>query len=527
MGHPGSTAPAAWTRLVPGLLAFAVALALTAWALHRPALWLDEAASAVAARRSWPDLWQLWGGTDAPLMPYYLVLKFLSATASFVDPRLTAHPEVLLRWPSALAAAGAVGVLVAWLRTVLPAVPALGCGAVLMAFGDFSRYGQEARPYALVLLLAVSATALWWRLMRTESLPTTVAYALCVAALTSLHLLSAMLVPAHLAAALLVRDRARRQGSDPLMLILLLSSAVLAALLLAGPAVVAAVTFGGGASRYHPLTGGSVLTMVAALVGGIRPFVAVATLAALGITRWRHERDADLTRIAVCWSFVPWLFYLPAVIARPNLLIGRYLLFTTPGWAILAGLGLLTLAGTAVAARTVALGAAVALLILLQWPALEAVRAPAGHGRDVRPMATLLRRPAYRDLPLIVPTSTDMLQLTAYAPDAAGRVGNQVLSSVNVWPDRLGRTAALRRLAGARSVVLIVRTGACGPMPLLLDHFRVDSATPAGSLTAMVLTRPPDLVPPRGFRHPTPGLPPRLILPCPDEVSPADGPTGS
>ena len=506
-------------RAGPGVLAFGAALVLVFWAIARPALWLDEAASAVATDRSWTDLWRLWGGTDAPLMPYYLLLKALRELSLAVLPRAADHPEVLLRWPSAVAAAAAVGVLVSWLRRMLPTLGALTCGALLMLFEGFSRYGQEARPYALIMLLAVASTAVWWRLIRTASVGATFGYGLCVAAMAGLHALSALLVLAHLAAALLIRDGPDDTGdTGPPLSLLMFAAAAIGGLLLASPAIFAAVSFGGGATRYHALTGESVFSTFTALFGGVPQFLVVAALAAVGGSRWNSARDANLTRIAVCWALVPWPAYLPAVVARPNLLLGRYLLFTVPGWAILAGLGLVTLGTKSPKARefrTIVLTGALGLLFVLQWPALLATREPAAHGRDLRPLAALLRQPAYRDLPLAVTTSTDLLQLAAYTPAAAPRVRNQAMSAVNIWPDRLDRITAVRNTVGSTWMVLIVRAGTCGPMSVFLNSYGFVSASTAGQLTAVVLKRNAGLLPPRGFRHPTPAVRSRLVLPCP------------
>ncbi len=509
-----SSAPTGWSRYGLGSLTFVVALVFTVWNLNRPALWLDEAATAVATERSWTDLWRLWGGTDAPLMPYYLVLKALIVASEFLVPSAATHPEVLLRWPSALAVAVAAGLFVAWLRSALPVYAAVTCGAVLLMLEAFSRYGQEARPYALNLLLAVASTAIWWRLMRTRSIASTlgaaIGYALCVAALSSMHALAAMLVLAHAVASLLISQPSGKARS-----ILVFVVTAVAGLLLAAPAVIPAVTNGGGATGYEALTGQTLFSMFAALFGGGPRFLVIAALAAVGTSRWMHPRDADLTRVAVCWALVPWIPYIPAVLARPNLLLGRYLLFTLPAWAILAGLGLVVLSDLAYRARMLFLGVALGLLLAFQRPVLVSVRGPEGHGRDVRATAAQLRSPALRDLPLVTFISTDLMQLAAYTPEATDRIISLRMSPVNIWPDRIDRTTTFKNLAGAHSVVLVVRPDTCGPMPILLNGFRVTSQASTGPLNVLVLSRPGGLLPPRGFRHRTPGFPPRLVLPCP------------
>lgn len=90
---------------------------LMVWGLGRPAVWLDEAASAIAVQRSWSQLWLMRKGTDAPLVPFYVVLKAQKSVVLQILPGAGAHLEVLLRWPSAVAIVVAAWVLVSWLTT--------------------------------------------------------------------------------------------------------------------------------------------------------------------------------------------------------------------------------------------------------------------------------------------------------------------------------------------------------------------------------------------------------------------------
>ena len=59
----------------------AATCALMTWGLNRPALWLDEAATVLATQRRWADLWVLLGGAEAPLVPYYALVKLASPVA--------------------------------------------------------------------------------------------------------------------------------------------------------------------------------------------------------------------------------------------------------------------------------------------------------------------------------------------------------------------------------------------------------------------------------------------------------------
>ena len=106
----------------------------------------------------------------------------------------------------------AVWALTFWLLRRCP--PDFICtGALLLAIGSFSRYGQESRPYAFVLAAAVACTVLWTRLIHDQSRRWVALYALAVVALVAAHLLAATLVIAHLVAAAVTASRKDRRSA--------------------------------------------------------------------------------------------------------------------------------------------------------------------------------------------------------------------------------------------------------------------------------------------------------------------------
>jgi hypothetical protein len=333
------------------LLGFGAALitfGLMCWQLSGPALWMDESASVVATQRTWPNLWLLLQGSDAPLVPYYVVLKALTGLGVHVDSGLWLHPEVMYRWPSVVAVAVAVWVLITWLaRTQSPQL-AFGTAFALLATSSFSRYGQEARPYALVLMLAVLSTAIWARLVSERSWRPVAwlwicGYAVSIALMTLLHTLAASLLAAHLVAALVAPARGRRR---PTFVKTALGGAlgVLAVL----KVVLIGTANGAGATAWPALTWPHLwLAWLSLFTTDRHPWLwagPVVALAGLGLTRLRSPRYGFIARLALCWAAVPPLVLLPLLFRRHNLLLGRYLLFTLPGWAILAGLGVATIA---------------------------------------------------------------------------------------------------------------------------------------------------------------------------------------
>ncbi|WP_231931753.1 glycosyltransferase family 39 protein [Micromonospora echinospora] len=161
--------------------------------------WRDELATWSAATRPLPDLARLAATVDATVAPYYLLLH--GWVAVFGDS-VTA-----LRAPSVLAVTGAAG-LTAVLGERLFGTRAGRLGGLLFSvLPSTSRYGQEARPYALATLLAVAATVLLVTALRRPGRGRWTAYAAVVTALGLTHLVALALLAAH---ALAVRGAVRR-----------------------------------------------------------------------------------------------------------------------------------------------------------------------------------------------------------------------------------------------------------------------------------------------------------------------------
>ncbi|WP_458351597.1 glycosyltransferase family 39 protein [Micromonospora schwarzwaldensis] len=183
----------AWA--VPGLLT----LAITLVGLGHAQLWRDELATWSAATRPLPDLVRLTRTIDAATGPYYLLTHGWTT--------LVGTSPTALRLPSALAMAGAAA-LTARLGARLAGDRAgLLAGLLFAVLPATSRYGQEARPYALATLLAMLATLLLVDALRRPSRRRWAGYAVAVAALGLLHLIALTLLAAHAVAVLLTAAR--------------------------------------------------------------------------------------------------------------------------------------------------------------------------------------------------------------------------------------------------------------------------------------------------------------------------------
>ncbi|NUS72014.1 MAG: DUF2723 domain-containing protein [Corynebacteriales bacterium] len=196
---------ARWVWWIPALFTLVVCL----WKLSGASLWSDELATWLAADRSLSDLFAMLPHLDAVLGVYYVFMHFWIA--------LFGDSEFSLRLPSALAMAAAAGLLAALTRRIMnsasPDTPQIAARAGLAAgvlFGltpTISRFGQEARVYAVVVALAIAAT---YVLVVTLEKPTRwrwVGYGALIVGLGYAHLVGLTLLGAHAVALVLYWNR--------------------------------------------------------------------------------------------------------------------------------------------------------------------------------------------------------------------------------------------------------------------------------------------------------------------------------
>jgi mannosyltransferase len=506
----------------PAPLAGLSAAGLLGWGLATPALWLDEAATVSATQRDWSSLWHLTQASEAPLVPFYALVKVLTV----VSPDGTLSPEVLYRLPSVVAACLAVAVLALWLARQAGSLVAVAASGALLLVPSFSRYGQEARPYAVALLCGVLCTVAWSRLVAPPPAPSAppsrsgrpasgvrwrVAwYALAVAGLALAHLLAVSLVAAHVVlAALDPGETGRRRALRRTL------TGAAAGLLLALPLAGAAWANGRGPNGApREATPGLLADVLAQLATERQPQVAGALVllaaAAVGVSRLRSARYGRPARVALAWAVVPLVVLVPVMWLRPGLMTHRYLLVVVPGWAVLAGLGLATLAELSrrTAVRHLAVAGALAGLVALQATPLATLRGPAGHGENVRAALAFARADDRAALPLVMPTRSGVM-LAPYGRDDEARLlgGRAQRETRSIWP-----TWDEKALAdGPPRLVLLLRgtqdeacrwqgtrrgatatANACMPDALRAQGYVATEAAPTGRRwTAAVLERRP------------------------------------
>ncbi|MFG2771612.1 glycosyltransferase family 39 protein [Streptomyces sp. NPDC048350] len=358
--------------LWPALLA----LALTLYEIDHPLLWEDELNTWDMVTRPTGRLLDTVGNVDAVLAAYYLLLH--GWTVVFGDS-VTA-----LRMPSALAMTGAAACTALIGQRLFGRRAGLAAGLLFALTPVVVRYAHEARPYALVVLAVALATlALLRALDRPERVGRWAAYAGCVAAVGLLHLVALTVLAGQLVvvAAWARVDRA------------LAVRAGLAALAGVAAAAPAAVLGSRQASRQIAWIPQPDLQSLAAFLPQLYAsgtFAGAVTL--LAVSAWAERRRAGLADAPPPASGSSWrpasrgpVLAVTAMAVLPVLVLWavshgdisyffyRYLLFTLPAWAVLAGAALAALRSRSV------LAAALVALAVLSLPEQRSVRETYAH----------------------------------------------------------------------------------------------------------------------------------------------------
>lgn len=357
--------------VLPALAASAAVLFLALTGLGGRPLWRDECATWWAAHLPPADLLRLVAHVDAVLLPYYGLLH--AYRAAFGDT------EAALRLPSALAMAAAAGLTAELGRRLVSPRAGLLAGLVFAAIPAVTRYGQEARPYALavaataaatlLLVLAVERPGRWWRWA---------AYSLSVSAVGAAHLVALTVLAAHAVAVL-----TRTGGSRRRAVVIRFGYALAAGL---APLVPLALRGHAQAGQIAWIDAADVAwnLLPQRLFGTAAIFLTVAGLAAAGMIRLPRD----------CWALPAWALappvFLIAAWPAAHLLYFRYLLFTLPAWALLAGAGLDRLPRPAPAVAPVLRAVLVAVLIGYAVPGQAVVRRIGTGEPDLRTAARVM-----------------------------------------------------------------------------------------------------------------------------------------
>jgi mannosyltransferase len=381
-----------WLPVIPAVVTLAVML----YQIQRPSFWRDEGATLAAVHRSLPQMFRMLGYQDAVHGAYYLLM--------WVWVRGFGSGEMALRLPSAIAMAVAAAFITLIGRRLVSPGAGLAGGLVFAALPSVSRYGQEARSYAMMAALATVASYLLIRALAAEPpCPRRwlTGYAVALAGLGLANIFGLLLIPAHLPLLLLtLRPAARADGpggpgpaGEARKLLRGWLAAVAAACVVVSPMVVLAWAQRHEEVWIKPVSLKEVgsLTSLAggtrpALVAGVITLCAVVASAARGRARLQADWPAPLLALAVPWLLLPAALLLAGSLLHPSYVF-RYVVFCIPAAALLAG--------AALAALGRWLGVVGLILIVLSGlPGQQHARAVSGHSENLRQLSHLLARHA-------------------------------------------------------------------------------------------------------------------------------------
>ncbi|MBQ1014390.1 glycosyltransferase family 39 protein [Micromonospora sp. M51] len=342
-----------WQRpaAVP-LAAGALTLVVVLIAAGRRQLWRDEFATLDAARMGLRELYALVQQKDLVLLPYYLGMHFWV--------RLFGDSEVALRLPSMIAVAIAAALTALQGRMLYGPRVGLLAGVLFGLLPVVTRYGQEARPYGLVIA-AVAAAGLF-AVMATQrhSRVAWICYALMLVLVGWLHLIALVVLPAH--GLLVLLEARRRQSWQPVTWWMGATAAAVAVL---SPLVWLAKAQSGQIAWIQPVPVGDLSEWMLELPGAIGVGGVLLGLGILGCVG-----GGPRVGYLAAWALGP-LILLWALTPVMLLFTERYVLFVLPAWCLLAAAGV-QVAAQRLSTFTVAVPVLVLLVGLSSHVALRA-----------------------------------------------------------------------------------------------------------------------------------------------------------
>jgi mannosyltransferase len=359
-----------WMMALPPVVTFVIMV----WGITGASYWRDEAATMSAAQRPLGNLLRTVGNIDAVHGAYYLLI--------WVMVQIGGAGELVTRLPSAVAMAGAAAAVAGLGRRLISPGAGLASGLLFAVFPEVSLYGQDARPYAIVVALAALASYLLVRAMDADG-PRhrwLIGYAVCVAALGIMDIFGLLLIIAH---AVTVGLRCLRMSEAARSLALGWLAAAVAGVVLASPVLVLGYVQRGTLAWLSPPGLGAIKGLRQLVGPNLMAEVVILAIAAgivvsalLGRDRLRASWPGSVPALCLPWLILPPAILLVASAITPVYTF-RYVLLCIPAVALLAGAALASLGW-------VAGPAALAVIAVLGVPMQQHVRTADGHGDNVR-----------------------------------------------------------------------------------------------------------------------------------------------
>jgi len=330
----------------------AAALAIRLWCLVCKPFWFDECFSVEIARIGWGNFFHLLWWREANMSLYYLLLR--------IWLHLGRSP-FFIRSLSAVVGAATVPVIY-WLAKVLYDRRVALIAAVLFVFNAYDvRYSQEARSYALFVLLAAISSGFLVSWLCNPAPRNRVGYAVFSILAVYAHFYALLLIAAQWIAVRLKGDADEGISAGLRRMWIAIGIAVL-------PLLIFVAKTGAGPIKWIQRPGlGDLLHFFEHLSGGNRwemlAVVAIASGFAIAPSSAKIFKRSQAWDVWRCQFLLIWLVF-PVVLtvvlsfARP-VFLARYMIFCLPPLLILAAAGIARLR------RAWAVGAAVAAVLLL------------------------------------------------------------------------------------------------------------------------------------------------------------------
>lgn len=335
--HLDSVRPVHWLTL---LLLFASGIALRMEGLARKPFWSDECFSVEIAWLDWRNFLHLMWWREANMSLYYVLLGIWLHFG---------HSEFFIRSLSVLMAAATLPAIY-WLAGLLYERRVALIAAVLFTFNAYHvRYAQEARSYALFVLLATLSSAFLIAWLREPKRRNRIGYVLVSILAVYAHFYALLLVAAQwLVFRWLGRPRHSADKLDaarPAQMRRAWTTIGIAVL----PVLIFVAKTGAGPIRWVPRPGlHDVLEFFERLAGGsswlLAAIYAVACIAAVAPLR-RHLLARDQSwetwrcQFLLLWLSFPVVLTVLLSFARP-VFLARYMIFCLPALLILVAAGL-------------------------------------------------------------------------------------------------------------------------------------------------------------------------------------------
>ncbi|MGI5520710.1 glycosyltransferase family 39 protein [Micromonospora sp. CA-259024] len=336
------------------------------WRLGSPEMWHDELVTIDVATRSTRQILGMLANVDAVHGAYYL---FMHAWTTLVGTGPAA-----VRLPSVLAMALATACVALAGRRLFDGTTGVAAGFVFALVPTVTRFGQETRSYAFVVLGAAAATLFLLRALERPGLLRWVAYALAVAGIGLVNVVALTLLLGHGVAVLIHCWRERRWWSVAWFALATAGGAAIAA-----PVILRGMKQAGRQISWIPDS--APWTVWEQVYGSPLIAAAVTALAAVGLLTHLRRDAAARTASATLVAVLPVPVILLAATGDINYFFSKYLLFLLPAWAVLAG------AGIAALRRAPLVAAALVVVAALSVPGQLALRGEYSHGWYTYPQA--------------------------------------------------------------------------------------------------------------------------------------------